>query len=41
MAEVGRLIEDAFLLLNTIPHGVLLPRNHISTSSIMPHKKTP
>lgn len=39
MAEVGRFVEDFMLLSNVIPHGLLIPRTHISTSSIMPHKR--
>jgi len=41
MAEVSRFVEDVFLVLNTASRGVLLPVNHISTSSIMPHKRNP
>lgn len=39
MAEISRFAEDLILLVNTIPRGVKIPRNHISTSSIMPHKR--
>ncbi|MEM0250381.1 MAG: lyase family protein [Desulfurococcaceae archaeon] len=39
MAEVGRFAEDSMLLTTTIQRGVRIPRNHISTSSIMPHKR--
>ncbi len=39
LSEVGRLIEDFMLIANTIPKALDIPREHLATSSIMPHKK--
>ncbi|RLG77883.1 MAG: hypothetical protein DRO12_00875 [Thermoprotei archaeon] len=39
MAEIGRLVEDFMLFANAFPQGLEIPRHHISTSSIMPHKR--
>lgn len=41
MSEIGRFVEDIMLLLATIPQGLEIPKSHISTSSIMPHKRNP
>ena len=41
MAEVGRFVEDMIMLNNVVPQGVKFPEDHISTSSIMPHKRNP
>lgn len=39
MTEIGRFIEDIMILNNIIPQGIEIPMHHISTSSIMPHKR--
>jgi len=39
MSEIGRLIEDIMLFVNVLQQGIEVPRHHISTSSIMPHKR--
>ncbi len=41
MTELSRFAEDMITLLITVPEGVELPPTHISTSSIMPHKRNP
>ncbi|MEM4848876.1 MAG: lyase family protein, partial [Ignisphaera sp.] len=39
MLEIGRFVEDMMLLVNALKHGVEVAKHHISTSSIMPHKR--
>ncbi|MEM1732127.1 MAG: lyase family protein [Desulfurococcaceae archaeon] len=39
MAEISRFAEDIMLLNNIVPRGIKVPSHHISTSSIMPHKR--
>ncbi|MEM0489941.1 MAG: lyase family protein [Ignisphaera sp.] len=39
MTEIGRFVEDMMIMNNIVPHGLEVPREHISTSSIMPHKR--
>jgi argininosuccinate lyase len=39
MSEIGRFVEDVMLFTNAFPQGLEIPRQHISTSSIMPHKR--
>jgi len=41
LVEIGRLIEDFMLMLSAIPHAIEIPKEHIATSSIMPHKRNP
>ncbi|ADM28539.1 Argininosuccinate lyase [Ignisphaera aggregans DSM 17230] len=39
LSEIGRLVEDFMIISSTIPNALEIPKEHIATSSIMPHKK--
>uniref|UniRef100_A0A7C4NKI4 Fumarate lyase N-terminal domain-containing protein n=1 Tax=Ignisphaera aggregans TaxID=334771 RepID=A0A7C4NKI4_9CREN len=39
MSEIGRFVEDMILLANVLQQGVEIAKHHVSTSSIMPHKR--
>lgn len=39
MVEVSRFVKDMMLLANVIRQGIEIPKHHVSTSSIMPHKR--
>ncbi len=39
LSEISRLIEDFMLISNIVPNALEIPKEHVATSSIMPHKK--
>lgn len=39
LSELSRMVEDLLFIDSVIPHAIEFPVEHISTSSIMPHKR--